>query len=649
MCLWKFRPKSNGEVKVDPIQDRFFTTSDVGDITTALVREAIQNSLDARLDKETTPAKVRFYLNSNGIESEKINKYLSHLEIHLKSDKSGLENSRLPCFNDKLPFLIIEDFNTTGLEGDTEQDDDLVDNKEPDNFYWFWRNIARSGKSLSDDGLGRWGVGKTVFPASSRINTFFGLTVRNSDGEKYLLGQSVLKWHIHNDKWYCPYGFFGFFEDGNDYFASPIFPGNDQDFIHQFENDFQLDRKNVLIEEKKSGLSIVIPFPNEKISTEKIIRTTIKHYFYAIISGKLVVKIDSAEDQSITLSKDSLISELKKIHWENHNELRKLEKICSLTQYSLEVKEEDFIQFLAPDPYAKPQWRDPWLKNDYIEKSINDSIEKFENGEPICFKIPLKIQKIDCEPKIGYYKAFVQYDGHLTEIDKYFIRDEITLTGIKTLNKKGIRILIIIDDKDMAKMFGDSENPAHTEFQANSPHFLNKYVDGNECISFMINTVGYLYKNLTQSQEGKDEDILKDIFYIERSDVEEKKHDKPRSSGEYEKNDSSPEIDDPNQKINIGKINGGFRIQNRSEESLHGKIIDIKMAYSVLKGKPFDKYSPYDFRLNEEEINIGKSGIEILVCKNNYVQFKIIDSIFFIQITGFDTNRDLVIKFDIND
>src|SRR5438046_1755766 len=77
------------------------------------------------------------------------------------------------------------------------------------NFYYFWRNVGRSGNT--DDKLGRWGLGKTVFPAASAINTFWGLTVRKSDARKLLMGQSVLRTHNREDDkktecGYKPYG-----------------------------------------------------------------------------------------------------------------------------------------------------------------------------------------------------------------------------------------------------------------------------------------------------------------------------------------------------------------------------------------------------------------------------------------------------------
>ena len=64
---------------------------------------------------------------------------------------------------------------------------------EKHNFFWFWRNVGRSGKV--HDARGRWGLGKAVFSKASGINTYYGLTVRDSDSKVLLMGESILRIH----------------------------------------------------------------------------------------------------------------------------------------------------------------------------------------------------------------------------------------------------------------------------------------------------------------------------------------------------------------------------------------------------------------------------------------------------------------------
>ena len=486
MADWKFRPKAEGEIKEDPISERFFTTSDVGDLTNALIRETIQNSLDARIDKQNDPAEVRFFFCYNGISPESYNPFFSGLIQHLRSENCGLEN--LPDFSKPMTYLAIDDYYTTGLEGDIlEEDDPPVNDPNKHNFYWFWRNIARSGKGYDD--LGRWGVGKTVFSASSDINSFFGLTVRHEDDKKLLLGKSVLKWHTLPDNavWHCPYGFFSNYNNYDSYFALPFDSDSqsDQSLINDFENTFNIKRVDSDTGDEYYGLSIVIPFLKSEIDLNGIKKAVIKQYFYPIIEGKLVVKIetDSAEDFSI--SNETIEEFIENIEFEDNSEKKNLKKIFILAKKSFEITDTEYIRFKIPPLDKAPRWQDTLLYDEEIYKQIDEARIGFENGEMVPFKIPMRIQETGKKAELSWYKAFVQYDGFLNETDSYFIRDGITISGIKTIKKKGLRILIVIDEKKIARMFGDSENPAHTEFQKTAPHFRNKYVDGPSCISFL--------------------------------------------------------------------------------------------------------------------------------------------------------------------
>ena len=47
MVEWTFREMARGELNVDPIQSEFFSTEAIDGLTEALVRESIQNTLDA--------------------------------------------------------------------------------------------------------------------------------------------------------------------------------------------------------------------------------------------------------------------------------------------------------------------------------------------------------------------------------------------------------------------------------------------------------------------------------------------------------------------------------------------------------------------------------------------------------------------------
>ena len=165
-----------------------------------------------------------------------------------------------------------------------------------EHFYYFWRNIGRSQKDRLR--LERWGLGKQVFPASSRINGFFGLTHRKDDGETFLMGQSVLKVHsLGNGRKHFPYDWYGVFP-GSDAFAMPVEDSTD---IQAFADTFSLCRRD------QPGLSLVVPYPQAEIDNRAVVRAAIVHYFHPILSGDLIVRVRFGDTETI-LRADTMLT-----------------------------------------------------------------------------------------------------------------------------------------------------------------------------------------------------------------------------------------------------------------------------------------------------------------------------------------------------
>ena len=186
---WIFRQLRRGDKDRQPTQGEFFATDAIRSVAEALVRESIQNSLDASLRVSGEAVRVRFHLGT--IPTKTIQNYFKEGWSHFTAAGNGLDD--VPSLEDFwCSFLTVEDFATTGLIGDVNQWRHEQGVKNP--FYYFFRTEGRSGKGEED--RGRWGIGKYVFPRSSQINAFFALTVRSDDNRRLLMGQAVLKSHI---------------------------------------------------------------------------------------------------------------------------------------------------------------------------------------------------------------------------------------------------------------------------------------------------------------------------------------------------------------------------------------------------------------------------------------------------------------------
>ena len=548
---WKFRKMDKSEKLQDPIQSQFFTTNIVGGLTAALVRETIQNSLDAKTSDDDGikySVLVRFSLSGlkNAIIPKKVNYYLTSLIPHIKAKDNGILDTKVPDFSQPMPYLVIEDRNTIGLVGDPlEYDDPPENDKKKHNFFWFWRNVGRSGKQ--HDARGRWGLGKAVYPKSSDIHTYFGLTARELEGTEdskglrdqntLLMGESILKIHKiegQSENIY-PYGYYGAFIDPEDeYFVSPFYEKED---IDSFIYDFRLLRKN---EEGKYliGLSLVIPYPSEEITRSELIKATVIQYFYPIILDQLSVSVeDENTEKPIEIDSKSINEVINEIDFKEEDAInhKQLNKLIDFSRWIIEIGDDDIIVLLEPDDeYSTPGWYTERLLNNEIRESLNKKIDAFDKGERVGFKVPVIVHAEGKNRKIAWFKVFMEKDEELKEPDCHFIRDGITIVGVRPIRKKDIRAVVIVEDPILSKLLGDAENPAHTEWSKDSPNFIGKYVNGDKVLSFVINSLDRLYGWLIKPAEGLDEDILKDFFYIDLPENEDKSKGKGKTEDDRE-------------------------------------------------------------------------------------------------------------------
>lgn len=652
MPEWKFREMQKSEVAVDPIQSQFFTTNIVGGLSSALVRESLQNSLDARLQSiDNKPVFVEYRILE--VEADEfVVRLFNGLNDHFNARKSGINPENIPDLRSKIKVLLVEDYNTVGLPGSLLENRDPEDNDlNPHNFYWFWRRVGKSGKRNEE--IGRWGLGKTVFPASSKINTFWGLTVRDDDGKKLLMGSSILKIH-HLDgeeKRISPYGFFGNYTDTeDDFFVVPVDETENQYFIETFEEKFRIQRKSTETGNNQVGFSVIIPFIWEEITSNDLIRAVIEQFYYPILTGNLIIKIEDEKEQRVLdINQDNLEQVTQIIPFDTFEDLRaeEIERLLSLSKWAINQTDEDFIILHEPNINSDPMWRIEWYLDDTLRNKIKAKASNFFTGERISFKIPVKVHKKNQVPEFSYFKVFFEYDRSSNHGENYFIRDGITISSVRPLIKKGLRILVIIEKNDLATLLGDSENPAHTEWQKDTKSLKEKYIDPDKTISFVTRSLSYLYSLIIQPKSGLDYDALQDVFFIDSEDAESVLS--PHIEGGNRDITSRPVIDieEPRspQRYFLTKIRGGFKIVGNEQVDTMGLNLRIRIAYMITNGNPLKKYNPFDFDLSTDQFLIESEGLIMDRCSNNIIEItSTVSNNLSLKVTGFDEERDLYIK-----
>lgn len=616
----KYRP--DGTTR-DPIAGEFFSTDAIENPAQALVREGIQNALDALDTHKGESVHIRIYCGKLTAK-EQIHYWFNGAWEHYNAPRNGL--SKLPESDTEVSFLAFEDFGTTGLLGDVEQAYDMPDVKNP--FYYFFRAEGRSGKGEQD--RGRWGVGKYVFPRASRVSTLLALTVRSDDKKCFLMGRSILKSRWVQGGYYSPDGYLGV-KDSDE---RPILPVSDSKILESFRRHFKLIRKD------ESGLSIVVPYLYDDITVDNLQKAVVEDYFYPILKGELTVTVESQES-IVTINKETLRSFSSRVNFENFHAL------IQLAEWSL--NREPYYE-LKPCRERKPVWT-----SDLIPEGIlSDMRSRFENGEYLSVRVNLNVRLRDDADIPSHFMVHVK-QGKNDDGRPLFIREGIIISDVKKRVKRtaGVLSLVVIEDKPLATLLGDSENPAHTQWQADSSNFRNKYVYGKSYIDFVKNIVSDIVGTLFAQEDELDENLLLDIFSLPAEEdetpkrMDKQRDDKPGTETEKVTLDLKP----LEKKFEIQQVVGGFQIKAGKAKLKPSTKLEVYVAYDVRKGNPLKKYDLSDFRLDQKPIKIKKPsmGLKLTRIHENLILAEVTNSDFELLVTGFDQNRDLYVKVVVNE
>lgn len=617
---WYFREKQPGEVTRDPIAGEFFSQDAIDNPAEALVREGIQNALDARLESESQ-VRVRILIGQ-GNKSISEN-WIGNAWLHFKVKGNGLQN--IPLETEKCPYLVFEDFGTTGLYGDETQDNDSG-KKNP--FFYFFRAEARSDKTGED--RGRWGVGKHVFPRSSRISTYFGMTLRSTDNKKMLMGHTILRYHKVANSDFAPDGYLGIQQDGQ-----MTLPYTEIQTIEEFSKDFNLSRKS------ETGLSIVVPHIDPEITLERIKHAVITGYFLPILENKLLITIEN-EEQMVEISQSSIVQEATGLTDDRGNDFSPMLKFAN---WCVNESQEN-LYTLNPCFDTPPSWSDTLIPK-HLKRTMREDLDL---GKDMAVRIPLKVETNEGIINSHFYVYLGSDNSKSTR--PIFIREGITISNVRrTKPISGIRALVVVNHKPLASLLGDSENPAHTEWQKGSKTFTSKHPNGRSYIDFVSNSASRLVNALSAEEGEKDSYLFADIFPLplfgdgrnDQSDNKDKTGHDPKKVNPKPKPNPQPKP----LLFNIAKTKSGFKITPNATFNDLPFSFRILTAYNVRKGNPFNKYNNADFQLKESMIS--SKGLRVVNVDGNEILLQANSSDFEVEVKGFDDKRDLVVKAEMGE
>lgn len=625
---WRFRRMQPGEMNIDPIESEFFSTEALGSLADALVREAIQNSLDARGAGSRARVRIAFPPRGKWVPEDRARRYLAGLWPHLAADRSGL--GELPSNDGPLSFLVVEDSGTRGLQGDPRQCEDEEIGSAPvrNDFYYFWRNVGRSRKASSE--LGRWGLGKTVFPAASRLNAFLAVTVRRDDGRRLLMGQAVLRIHRLEGARFYPYGYFGAFEGD---FALPV---DDPAFIDELCRDFGLRRPDG----GAPGLSVVIPFPDRELVPGEILPSVVRHYFLPILAGDLEVEVDG-NGRAQTLDAASIPKVLGRMGSAEGAALRRL---VDLAQWGIALPDSRYARLPEPPPQEAPRW----AASGTLDKALSSLRESFNHGEPVAVRVPLWVKPAAGEPVAAEFDVYLERDDSISGGEEHFVRDGITVAGVRSGVTGGVRAIVRVRDRALSGLLGDSENPAHTEWQERSPRFKERYRHGPYTLRYVKGAPREIVRILTRPVAGRDFALLRHLFSLDVPTEEAVRERQPPPDAPSGPDGSGGSTDvetaGKDRHFELQKLRDGFRLVGMAKGASFPRFVAVAAAYEVRRGNPFAQYQALDFRMDLPPIKAQVAGAAIVQQQGNRVVLRIDDPSFQLTIRGFDPRRDIRVR-----
>jgi len=648
-------------------------------------REPPQNIIDNILDK-TKPAIIKF-TRKNISDVAKLREYLpqnpwiDHITTP-QQDKIIKKYLDLPLpstIDNGIEVLLIEDYNTTGLIGDTSQylPDETAesnyseyDEKSKNNTYLWFMRAENETKPKKGRG-GSWGLGKLAIPLASSVRTFFCLTTQNDTNERWLAGQSYVNRHNRFGKKY----------NGRLYYAKDVDPENsswwnpidDNERINHFCKTFGVKR-----EANDPGTSLVVPLPRRDLkdganNLKNIVLCVISNYLVPISEGVLELHYDDPEFGSGQINSGNIESLLRsnKLPWHEIAERRNdsvnpawstKERMIELFELNCELNDQSEkcydLNLLDTRESTSPV-------NDYTRIMPEKDSEAFigarkayHEGKFILVKGRICINEENVnEIKYGNYSLILR-QCNKNGAEAHFYREQISLplqNGKKPLHNNfntSSLMKIMGEENPLQEMLRATEGPAHLSWDPKSER-IDDYKYGPTIIRFLTDIGKKLIDRFHEST-SQSEDIWENLFSNELDDGEDltEENSKGEKKGSDDKKRKTKIINTRN--FIIEPIEIGFKVKKRpGGESLENKQYILRMGYPKYWGENPDKPPDYrnidihnidDWVFSGVEIDFDVQAKNIQLCKDR-VRVTILKDDFKIEYNGQDPRKVAAIKF----
>jgi hypothetical protein len=633
-ATWLGTQKGPNTVENEPQSENFFTNTDVLTSQSILVRESVQNAIDARASFHKGPVRMTFRLGQ--VDPGVASKYFGTLYPRIDA---SLGSRHVPAKDAVCTYLAIEDFGTTGLLGSISSE---RPKEEEGNSFWYF--AWATGKSNKSDGTrGKNGVGKIVFPRSSGIKSQLVLSVRKNDEahSPILFGNSLLKLHdLEGHRWLpeCRW----MTEDA----GGEHVPFTDLTAIENFCVDWPIERSL-----DQPGTSILVPFCDPSFSAQKLIQCIIQDYFVAIIDGTIECKVIDSDGQSFHITSATIESHLADLDEELLTRSSKtkdeLMALCDLYKSKVGGHVRSFAVIESGDKKIN-KW-------DHLVISDEDKVgatASLEEGEPIEFRVavttPAQVDGGGKRVEDQFSVLLLKKDGALAV--PTFAREGILIPSAASSSNryKDLMALVVVESGPLADVLGQAEGPSHERWSAEEAKFREKYIksQGAELIRFVKESANKIVRML-QAAQNEAEDVhyakwfpISDGSSKTLSDgLDDPKPNTGKKTGTKGKRGKPGNVEVGFEYI---KTSSGFKVVPAGIDPPRiGTKVVLKGGYAQIRGgSPLAKSSD-DFILKNQHLK--SSGVKLLTWDENHLTFAITEKSFELEFANFDVYRDLVV------
>lgn len=488
-----------------------------------LSREIVQNVLDSRYDS-SKPVHLKLkYIKSPSQSAKKILKdIIGDLHTNFTKNVKGIKQEDPDTTSQS--YLIIEDYNTTGLRGPYDQkareewryltglkNQDKINEADDERLRGFdllsWKLATGvSGKGSME--MGSRGLGKRSLHHASSFKTCLEVSKRSDDNQTILGGTCRLNELIielnERDRSvinYSPVGFFGEY-DGE--WCKPLSSDESPDHKTYIENFC----KSLNINRDKIGTSFVIPYL-KRGEPAKIFDYMAAHWYFSIYKGDLTIEYEDEEHNQV-VNKDNLLKFLESAETNLSHE-------ADYLRFYKEIeKTTDDDAILLKESACDDR---KFTKGDF---KTDEEFEKFrlnvKNNSLGYLRVPIKLKsretsKLEKSQFHVYIRRYTKADPQRNINKKsksnkklfrgdYFLEDALNLDGIKN-RKYQVMVLIKYEDTLAFEFVRNAEDANHRELLFETSNLSSLY--DRQSVDDVVTTLKHSAQSLIEALEFMDE------------------------------------------------------------------------------------------------------------------------------------------------